>query len=99
MGDVVGFPPRVSRKGDFAPQSHHRAAWARDSSTSCCSETLKWRPRAGKAERSRCLHHERSTRRSEDLKADSTKHSGERRRGRAQPIRLYDHRVASSKLG
>jgi hypothetical protein len=57
--------------GGFAPQIRRNARCGpRNSSTSRCSHTLKWRPRTWEAERKRCLHRGRSERRSEILKAD-----------------------------
>ena len=38
---------RFERLGGFAPQIHPVLLSIRESSTSCCRETLKWRPRTG----------------------------------------------------
>ena len=65
-----------------------------------CGQTLKWRPRTWEAERLRCLHPTRSTRRSEYLKADFHKtpwnNSVEEE---LNQIELYDLRRASPKFG
>jgi hypothetical protein len=56
--------------GGFAPQIHHSLTTERDFATSRCGNTLKWRPRTWKAERSICLHLVHSVPRSKNLKAD-----------------------------
>jgi hypothetical protein len=87
---------RAARK--LCPASSSSRSGVRGEATSRCSHTLKWRPRAGEVERQRCLHPRRSTRRPEDLVADSRNFtSGEQRGGRAQPIRLYGPRAESPK--